>query len=107
MPFKIELKILEDNKWHGLPIKSIQGNSLVNFMVNAEAPIVAAMYEGNKKVAIVANRDEYIEMYKDKIFAISAKNLQKLVGTDTVHPLLAEVFPEANVARITVIKEEV
>jgi hypothetical protein len=102
---KVEIKRLEGTRWHPVPIKNIVGKSICNFMVESEDAIVAALYEGTKKIAIVTNKDKYTDQYKDKIFTISAQDLQKLIGTDTIHPCVAEVFPEAGVANIKVIKE--
>lgn len=102
---KVKLKELIGTKWHPVEAERLVGNSICNFMVDGATPMVAALTKGKETIAIVSNNEGYVDLYSKKHFAISAKNLQILMGTDTIPPVVAQIFPEAGVVQIKTIKE--
>ena len=100
---KIEIKQLEGTKWIPIPLKNIIGNSIINFMLNSETKVIAALTQEGKHLLFVSNNEEVLEQYKEKATCISVKDMVKFMGTAVYSPLMVsatEVFPDIQLSQI-------
>lgn len=100
---KVEIKYQKGRKWAGLPIEGLVDMSIIEYMVESNVPIVAALYEDDSEtpIAYISNDDQYVEDYKEYGFSAHAKDLQVLFcGSESVN-LVAKILPEAGIIEIT------
>jgi len=92
---KIQVKRLKGTKWRAVSIDELVGTSLLNFILESEDAMIAALYQDDEKpVAFVANNMEHLERYKGKgQLLMSAEDLKELMGTDVGLPLIARLYP--------------
>jgi hypothetical protein len=76
-------------------INKLVGTSVLNFILESEDAIIAALYqEDEKPVAFITNDMKHLERYEGTgQLLMSAEDLKELVGTDVGIPLIARVFP--------------
>ena len=98
---KVQIRELVGTKWQPMPIEQVVGQSICNYLVNASNPIVAALFnDQNETIAYVSNRVEWVENYKKKGFSINASDLQELLGTDIIPPIIATTFPNSTFVEV-------
>jgi len=99
---KIELKELVGTKWQPVKADRLLGSSLVNFMVANESPLVSCIYENDQKIMIVANKQEHVDLYKDKLLTFSALDLQILCGEQIFDDLIINTFPDSSFLEVRI-----
>lgn len=103
---KIEIKVLKGTKWYPIPTENLIGSSICNYMIRSNEILCAALFDDDdKKIAIVSNVREYADKYKDKLFTITAQDLQYLLGTEPLSPVVAQLFPDSQLIGVKTIKE--
>jgi hypothetical protein len=99
---RAEIKRLEGTKWKHIPVDEVVDNSLLEWVDTAEGVLIVALFDGDKPVAFVSNRQQYVDMYKSKGFACLASDL-KYILLPTLEPiqLVANIFPDSTVESIS------
>lgn len=94
---KVELKELKNTRWFPVQAERLVGKPINQFLLEALNPMVACIYDQNgKKAAFISNADEYVEMYRPHGLSLSARQLQELLGSDIIPPVLINTFPDAD-----------
>jgi hypothetical protein len=103
---RAEIKRLgPDNKWKPIPVDEIVDNSLVDWIEQAEGVIIVAIFEDEKAVAFISNRQKYVDMYMSKGFACLASDLKHIL-LPTLQPiqLVADIFPDSTLKELRTVQ---
>lgn len=100
---KIQVKKLVGTKWRQISLDNVVGTSILNFILESEDDIIAALFEGDEPVAFVTNNMKHLERYKGSgKLCLDAETLRELVGTKALPSLIARTFPNSSLVEIDI-----
>lgn len=75
----------------------MEGQSILNFILESDDVIIAALYqEDEKPVAFITNDIKQLDRYKGTgQLLMTAEDLKETIGTDVGQPLIARLFPNS------------
>lgn len=101
---KIQLKRLENGKWTPVNVKEIAGKSIVKYMLESLAPMIAAVLEDDKPVLFISNSEEWVEKCKARGVSMSAATLMELCGTEIFPKISLDYLEESSIIEIKSLK---
>lgn len=103
---KIGLKELVGTKWKTLPIKELEGWSIITFMNKTDKICLAAVFDENDKPCMfVGNNKEELDKYKGKGVCFMVQEFVALWCLDYIPKIAAKVFPEGTLQMVEIPKE--
>lgn len=98
---RVEMKYRDGVKWKLLPLEDLRGKSRIQFMLNTDKQIIAALIEeNNKPVLFVGNDETELVKYKDKAQCLTVQDMMLLFQSEMVPLLIANIWPEATLGAV-------
>lgn len=96
----------KQNRWEAVPLEAMLHNSIIDYMEQSQAPVIACMTVDPEHKLFVSNDLGCVERYQDKGISVHSSTMKKLFDSEFDHPLITtvtEVFPDA---RLSIRREE-
>lgn len=90
---RVEIKRLVGTKWFPIKLDHVVGKTLCEYMESSDEILMACLYQDDQDPAFVSNRQEYVDQYKKRGFAMHSRELANLVGKQFPKNCLTETFP--------------
>jgi len=106
---KVKMQKKKGSCWLDISCDDLLGKSLAQYMADEFDPVVCAVFDEDKPVMWVANKQEYVDHYKSqwadekkthKKLAFHADEMLDFLGTQIVPQVIVKQFPESSFIEI-------
>jgi hypothetical protein len=102
MKYKIQVKQLEEGKWHQVDLNELVDTSISSYIKDAQGTVIACIYQDDTPMAFLTNSEKYQKDYETKGLSIHIDDFIELVGAMVSPSLLVKVFEGATLAEVIV-----